>query len=570
MKARQVALAYLCPADTSNRAELECSRGLTSAFLASVPKSIRWWVQSSDLDADSSRPCHYLCDVDDGFFWSAAVRSEERGIPDSADPSSTYTVTKLGVRSELLSSQDIARKLCDPLCAVGASAIVINLPLEPPVVEPFLGAGFRVLGSVSGSRIEPRVDLPALLRTPLAPAIVLGRPNPNMLAQLRALGRCGVPVHCIVVRGEPATIARVSRYATGVVDLRSGGDRDVIKAIMSIAESSKAKPVLFFGGDLDISLSARIWNSISEHVRAVSDPVRAEALNAKTEQGKKVSAAGIRVPQGGGIRTSQDLETLCASLQFPVICRPVELASRGGFSDKIIIAQTAEEMRGRLSALAAAGDSWVLAQEYVPGPDESLLFALASCGQGGRVTGIVTGRKLCQYPAGLMCRGEAMQDSELKALATKAFEALGVEGVLGVEFKQHAQTGELYYIEVNFRPENIIAITEAAGVNVLLMAYLQTVGRGTLMLSLKMQPALWRDFSMELLGWVGGKFPWSKGLNHPGKRHRVGALWAADDPFPAFAWHASKAFRAFAKLKSVVMAKASRGAAHVGSGRVVR
>lgn len=564
----RIVLVYMTDR-SSQTADDPCQSKSRPAFLAAVPDGVEWVVRSDQDDAATSLAPSY-CDSAGALFWRAIPRSAERGLPDITDAAQAFTIAQLATSgSNPLDAADVRRKICVPLAQRGADAIVVSLRASSSITKTFLEAGFRILGTESRGRVLPRVPLASVVDGPLPPAIVLGRPNPNMLAQLRALGRSGIPVYCIIVRGEPAFIAKVSRYATGVFDLRRGGDRDVVRAIRGIAQASASRPVLFYGGDLDITLASRILGSIADCVTLVSDPHRAEVLNAKTEQCARVEAAGIRVPRGGGIRSSQDLEHLCAALTFPVICRPVEIASRGGFADKIIIAQTAEEMRSRLHGLAAEGKSWVLAQEFIPGPDDSLLFALGTCNAAGKVTSIVTGRKLCQYPAGLMCRGETFEDAELRGLATTAFEALGVEGVLGVEFKRHALSGELYYIEVNFRPENIIAVTEASGVNVLLIGYLQAAGLGTLVVPMRMRPALWRDLSMELLGWLSRRFPWSKGLRTNVRRRHVGALWASDDPWPALAWHLSKVTRLVLKMTAVL--KSAVGAeSGIRSGRAVR
>src|SRR5690606_12860664 len=263
-------------------------------------------------------------DPEGRLFWRAIPYNHPQLFEDGAN---AHVISRLGLSAELcragteVIAEQIRAKVCEPLSHV-ASAVVISTALDPEIVRSFVLAGFRIAGVVDerSNVVEPAWPVGRALGVDLPPAIVIGRSNPNMLAQVRALGRSGVAVHCILNRGEPASIVRASRYTASVVDLRRGGDADVIAAIKAIASSARKKPVLFYGGDFDITLIARISKAIADDVVFVTAPDRAQAMNAKTEQGTRVSAAGVRVPRGGGIRTQEDLERFCTTLQFPVIC----------------------------------------------------------------------------------------------------------------------------------------------------------------------------------------------------------------------------------------------------------
>ncbi|MDX1589785.1 MAG: hypothetical protein R3296_12680, partial [Oleiphilaceae bacterium] len=65
----------------------------------------------------------------------------------------------------------------------------------------------------------------------LPPAMILGRPNANMLAQARALGRQGVRVICVLTRGEPPIIARLCRYVEKLVVVQKASDDDIVRQI---------------------------------------------------------------------------------------------------------------------------------------------------------------------------------------------------------------------------------------------------------------------------------------------------------------------------------------------------
>lgn len=378
----------------------------------------------------------------------------------------------------------------------------------------------------------------------LPPAIILGRPNANLLGQVRALGRQGVTVYCILTRGEPPVIARLSRYVDRIVDMQHAGDDEIVKAIKKLSENHHTQPVLFFGGDYDITLAARIWPRISTFVTAVTPPVEAARFNDKACQVERVLAEGMGVVAPGTlvIHSVEDVDRAQAELTFPVICRPVELAKKGLFEGKMFVAEDENVMRQRLAPVfAGVVKGEILVQEYIEGGNDQLYFTLASCDCDGNVEAMVTGRKLYEYPKGLMCIGETVQDPALSDAAWKVFRAFSLSGVLGVEFKYDSKRQEYYFIEVNFRPENILSIAERSGVNIMYHAYLKAIHRPELYSTPnEPQSTLWRDISLIALSRLtGGKPP----VHHPNGRKTVDAYWSFSDPLPAIAWYVVKLWR---------------------------
>ena len=370
------------------------------------------------------------------------------------------------------------------------------------------------------------------------PAIILGRPNANLLGQVRALGRQGVRVYCVLTRGEPPVIARLSRYVNKLVVVQHASDEEIVDAILKLCDQDQDRPVLFFGGDYDITLAARLWPRIQSRVTAVTPPEEASRFNDKACQVERVleRGEGVAAPRTLVLETVEDIARVASELTFPVICRPVELARKGRFEGKMFVAYDDETLRKRLSPIFSDGARGeVLVQEYIAGGNDQLYFALASCGDGGTVEAMVTGRKLYEYPEGLMCVGETVNNEALSDAARKVFQAFGLPGVLGVEFKYDSERGDYYFIEVNFRPENILSIAERAGVNSVLHAYLRAIGKSE-WFSASEQPygTLWRDVSLILLSRLtGGKPP-----THPlAGRKQVDAYWAWSDPLPAIGWY---------------------------------
>lgn len=421
--------------------------------------------------------------------------------------------------------------------------LLVRVDDNPPLAQCMLDEGFHIAGRIGAGRrlcaayIEPHFPVEMFVAGPVAPAVVLGRANVNLLAQVRALGRSGVPVYCVLTRGEPPVIARSSQYTKAVFDCRGKSDEAISDVIRQIATESGCGPVVFTGGDLDIALLARIWPVISSFARVVSDPDKCSHFNDKQIQIELVSAAGIRVPESRVVDSIQALSCL-ADLSFPIISKPLELARKGAFRGKIFVAENESDLRSRLEPVLETGSASILLQEYVPGGIENLLFALVTCDDNGQVRCSVTGRKLEDNTKGGMGTGETLCDPELDQQVAKTFQAFGVGGLLGVEFKRHSGTGELFYIESNFRPENIHSVNEAAGVNLQLAAYLQAVGLPTLYEPLPQRQATWMDLSLVFLARLkqkGWQSVW------PATRGTVAdALWAKGDLRPGVVWYVLK------------------------------
>lgn len=435
--------------------------------------------------------------------------------------------------------------------------IIVRVSCRDDLLGELTAGGFCVSGSIPVARafqslrdLDPCFPVSRLIHKTVPPVVILGRANVNMLAQLRALGPSGVPVHCILTRGEPPAIARASRYATSVQDARGSSDQEIADLIRVLAGKFEDKPVVFTGGDLDVALLARLWPRIEDCVTSASDPVACEHFNDKQLQIDTVRKAGVRVPESLTVNSHDDLRRV-SELDFPVICKPLELARKGAFRGKIFVAKTERELEEQLAPVLGKGDASVLVQEYVPGGIENLLFALVACGEGGQVRFSVTGRKLRDNTKGGMGIGETCPLPELEEPVRQTFEAFGVSGLLGVEFKKHAVNGALYYIESNFRPENIHSVNEAAGVNLQLAAYLACIGHPDLYHPLPQRKARWMDFSLVALGWLksGRASPNTVASSRETAVVRD-ALWARGDLKPGAAWYLMKAYALIRKVLS--------------------
>lgn len=435
---------------------------------------------------------------------------------------------------------------------LGPNDLVVRLATGSIWVSEFCRAGFHLAGTLPARNIEitiagilPRLPIDRLLGDDLAPAFIMGCPNPNLLAQARALGASGIPVHALLTRGESPLVAHLSRWIFRVYDLRSSSKQAVVETIRRAAYAYSSKPVLFFAGDSDLDFSAAIWDEIAHWVTPVTEPLKASKLNDKQRQVSLMQEAGIPLPATVFVSSLKELEMNLGRLRFPVIVRPAEHRRKGSFPGKVLIAETADELRSRLVPVFHVNAVELVLQELIPGGTKNIVYAVGQCDASGNSATVLTGRKVYEYPIGRTCIGETTQDPTLEELAQSTFRAFGLGGVLGVEFKRDDRDGAYYYIETNFRPDNFVAISEAAGNNMLVAAYLEC-----LQLPLKYRPlgtvhAVWRDLSLVILRRMA-----LAPVPHMSRRRLgrvVDAVWRWDDPGPAIVWWLIKAIRLLKK-----------------------
>ena len=117
---------------------------------------------------------------------------------------------------------------------------------------------------------------------------------------------------------------------------------------------------------------------------------------------------------------------------------------------------------------------FLLAQEWIPGPEHELYSCNAVFGAGGRPLATFVARKVRQWPPdiGTSASGEECRNDEVLDTTIRLFGGLGYRGLAYLEMKRDIRTGKLWIVEPNVgRPTGRSAIAEAGGVELVLTAY---------------------------------------------------------------------------------------------------
>jgi len=354
-------------------------------------------------------------------------------------------------------------------------------------------------------------------------AVVAAVDSVGALAAIRSLGRLGVPV--IAAHHATRAIGLRSRFAEHwlVPDPRSD-EEGFVGSLLELARTLPDRAPIFPVSDLYLDAIGRNYSSLgSRYILPFLDGDELRRLRDKRLQLECAAAAGVAIPHTSFEPSSE--------LSFPVIVKSSDSASFVRlFGAKGILCAT----RGELDdVFLTAKGLEPLIQGWIPGPDDQLLLAGAYLTRGGEMLGVVTCRKVSQFPAGIgtIRVGEAVPVSDVAEQATAFLREAGCYGPSDVEFKRDQRDGSLKFIEANPRLVQWQGLAAAAGVDIAAIAYRDLTGQSP---TVAVQGPTAKRWAITFLTGSGHERPGYGGAGPVRPRlPYTDAVFAADDPWPA-------------------------------------
>jgi D-aspartate ligase len=301
--------------------------------------------------------------------------------------------------------------------------------------------------------------------------VCVGRSGLNALAIVRSLGRRGVPVRAVALRGSPE-IASLSRYCTARTLVN--GMSELYWALRRIGEGCERCPALFIDNDAMLKALAPNATSLARYFELV-DPVRdAAQLTSKRFQLELAREIGLAVPRSWFPNEEADVIAIGRQAGARLIAKP--LGPNTEF--KVLIAEDGADLLRQLHAHGADAAS-VMVQEFIEGADGALYSGYGYGPVSGGAPVLFTSRKLRQNPpgAGVMAVGEPFDSPEVRELTMRIMRALDYRGMLSAEFKRDAASGRYYFIEWNARFDACHSLGWQAGYDAAYLAYRDRVHR---------------------------------------------------------------------------------------------
>ena len=307
------------------------------------------------------------------------------------------------------------------------------------------------------------------------PAVLLGDLN-----MLRCFDGSDVPI--VLAASDPDEAALASRFAKQRCVIASfDHEARVLDDLDALARTLPGRPVLFYGNDRQLLVISRHRARLERSFRfLMPSPDLVEILVDKARFAHRAEALGLPVPFTARPRDA-DRQLL------PCVIKPrVHLgwfehtALHTSGPRKALIATTAAELRALRAQVSEFTDDY-LVQEYIPGGEDLIYSYHAYVDATGRVLARFVGKKIRTFPreAGISTYLGLVKDPRVIELGDRAVAALGLVGPIKIDLKQHAETGELYLLEVNARFNLWHHLGAASGINLPLCAYADLVGEPT-------------------------------------------------------------------------------------------
>jgi predicted ATP-grasp superfamily ATP-dependent carboligase len=305
------------------------------------------------------------------------------------------------------------------------------------------------------------------------PAIVLGL-GVNGLSVVRSLGVEGVDVHG--VRTAPGEPGRFSRFCRSVVAAPAEAREEPFIEWLARYAATLDRPVVLPTSDRHALWLARNQKRLHPLCRSwatASDVL--ETLLSKDRFHSHLVSASLRTPPTLIEPTLAELEGWCGAHRAPYLIKPFhEDALPNPLGAKNRVASTVEE----LLAHARGGLRGLIVQRMIQGGDGWHYTVAGLSDRHGALRGLVTKRKLVQYPPGSGIVAHACLPScgpeEEEALLDAArglLRTVRYHGLFGCEWVKDRETGELSALDFNPRSLYGNGHIAAAGVNLPYLAY---------------------------------------------------------------------------------------------------
>lgn len=310
------------------------------------------------------------------------------------------------------------------------------------------------------------------------PVVVLNM-HYSGLGIARGLAPYGVPVFGLSAHPEfPGSASRYCEFRKAPDSLLDPGGLE--EFLLEFARGFDTRPILFPTRDHDVEFLLARRVNLERHFTIPMAPreVIEQAMN-KDRCFEAARACGIALPRSYTARSSAQIRELRGEISLPVIVKPLYAKQwrRPGIWDavgreKAVQIGDWEELErfyGRLEPL----DPVVTVQEYVPGPESSLLIFGSYCRPGGDLHAWFTARKLLQVPplrgTGVVVEGRPIDN--IVDPSRLLLQEIGFGGISEIEYKVHERTGVAHLIEINPRHWDQHYLGTACGVNLTLEWY---------------------------------------------------------------------------------------------------
>jgi len=310
------------------------------------------------------------------------------------------------------------------------------------------------------------------------PVVVLNM-HYSGLGIARGLAPHGVPVFGLSAHPEfPGSASRYCEFRRAPDSLL---DPEGLEAfLLEFGRDFESRPIIFPTRDHDIEfLLARRENLERVFTIPMAPREVIERAMNKDRCFEAARACGIALPRSCTVRNRAELLQLRREIEMPAIVKPLYARQwrKPGIWDavgreKAVQVDDWNELEAFYDRVEPL-DPVMTVQEYVPGPESSLVIFGSYCRPSGELRAHFTARKLLQIPA-LRGTGVVVEGVPIESIvepSRRLLREIGFGGLSEIEYKVHEKTGVAYLIEINPRHWDQHFLGTACGVNLTLEWY---------------------------------------------------------------------------------------------------
>jgi predicted ATP-grasp superfamily ATP-dependent carboligase len=259
------------------------------------------------------------------------------------------------------------------------------------------------------------------------------------------------------------------------------GDPVLVDKLLRFARAAAAPPVVLCDSDEALDFLSENRDRLEPPMRlAVPDRELVVDLADKRRFLTLAERYGLPVPRARVIDASDGSRAREVGLRFPVVLKPApHRDNRWGAlegPEKALYVASADDLEAVCAALRRAGIDLV-AQEFVPGPEDRVVSYHVYVDANGDVAGEFTGRKIRTLPLerGMSTALVTTDDPAVAELGRELVRRLDFRGAAKLDFKR-APDGSLLLLEINPRFTLWAHAGAVAGVNLPALAYADAAG----------------------------------------------------------------------------------------------
>ena len=300
----------------------------------------------------------------------------------------------------------------------------------------------------------------------------------NGLGVLRALSRAGVPTVAIDTDFYKPTGATRSGEK---VRVRSLSGSAFVEDLLQLRRRFTGNPVLFLTQEASVATVSAEGRRLEQNYRfTLPSQALVEDLLHKSRFQALAEKHGFPIPRAVRLTKAQG-PGAADGLKFPCVLKPMTKdAAYGKRFAKAYRVASAKEVGALWSEMRAVVDE-VIVQEWIEGSDSDVYFCLQYRAPHGGASVSFVGRKTVQWPilvgGTASCIPAPEVSTELTALTSGFFDAVGFAGMGSMEYKRDTRDGRFYLVEPTIgRTDYQEEIATLNGVNIPLAAYFSELG----------------------------------------------------------------------------------------------